>query len=265
MPIRHIPGTDLEYFLIVFDENGGERGEPDGTLLSDRVLKRVKDTTARVTDVFFMSHGWKGDVPAAIEQYNAWVTTMAGLPQDRDLARKRRPGFTPLTVGLHWPSLPWGDETIPAAGGAVLSVGNEFLAPIETQVDAYAARIAGSQKARAAIRSILEAARHNPDATALSSTVREAYATLFAESGLRSGDPSGRPGADQDGFDPEVIVADAHADAAQEGTSTGTPAVLGLAETFRNAVIVPLRQLSFWKMKDRARRFGESGGHELLV
>jgi hypothetical protein len=29
-------------------------------------------------------------------------------------------------------------------------------------------------------------------------------------------------------------------------------------------VTAPLKQLSFWKMKDRARRIGESGGHELL-
>src|SRR5690606_20485610 len=30
------------------------------------------------------------------------------------------------------------------------------------------------------------------------------------------------------------------------------------------ALLMPLRQLSFWKMKDRARRFGETGGHSLL-
>jgi hypothetical protein len=209
-----------------------------------------------------MSHGWKGDVPAAIEQYDAWVSAMAGLKQDIDAARKRRPGFTPLIVGLHWPSLPWGDETISAGGSAVLSAADELRAPIEAQIDACATRIADSANARAAIRSILEAARASPDATSLSHKVREAYAILFSESGLGSGDAGGRPGADQDGFDPDVIIAEARASAAQ---SNKGPMVLGLGESLRNAVLMPLRQLSFWKMKDRARRFGESGAHELLL
>ena len=183
MPIRFVPGSNLEYLLIVFDENGQERREFDGSLLSERVLERAKGLTPRITDVFLMSHGWKGDVPAAIEQYDAWVATMAGLKQDLDAARKRRPGFVPLTIGLHWPSLPWGDETISAGGSAVLSAGDEFRAPIEVQVEAYAARIADSAKARAAIWSVLEAARDNPDATSLSPKVREAYALLFSELG----------------------------------------------------------------------------------
>jgi len=29
-------------------------------------------------------------------------------------------------------------------------------------------------------------------------------------------------------------------------------------------LLAPLRVLSFWKMKDRARKFGESGGNQLL-
>src|SRR5262249_38313414 len=111
MPVRQIPGTDVSYYLVVFDENGNERREPDGTLLSDTGGQRVADVGAPVTDVFFTSHGWKGDVPAAIEQYDAWVGTMANLQPDRDVARQARRGFAPLIVGLHWPSLPWGDET----------------------------------------------------------------------------------------------------------------------------------------------------------
>ena len=35
-------------------------------------------------------------------------------------------------------------------------------------------------------------------------------------------------------------------------------------ETVRDAILSPLRQLSFWKMKDRARIFGETGGNALL-
>ena len=33
------------------------------------------ETVARepITDVFLMSHGWKGDVPSAREQYGRWI------------------------------------------------------------------------------------------------------------------------------------------------------------------------------------------------
>ena len=37
MPLRRIPGTDLEYFLLVHDEAGRERPEADGKFLSDTV------------------------------------------------------------------------------------------------------------------------------------------------------------------------------------------------------------------------------------
>jgi pimeloyl-ACP methyl ester carboxylesterase len=265
MPSRYVPNSDLEYFLIVFDEYGQERREPDGSLLSETILQRVKSLSPRITDVFFMSHGWKGDVPAAIEQYDAWVNVMGGIKHDLDEARKRRPGFAPLMVGLHWPSLPWGDETISVPSGALLSAGDGFQTSIEAQVEIYAARVANSPRARAAIRSILEAARDNPEATSLPPVVREEYETLFAESGLGTGDTSGCPGADQDGFDPEAIIADALNNREQEETSSKEPALLGVAESLRNAVLMPLRQLSFWKIKDRARRFGESGAHELII
>lgn len=257
MPTQRIAGTDFDYQLMVFDEDGHERTEPDGTLLSDAVAHQV--ATAGVTDVFFCSHGWKGDVPAAIEQYDAWIGAMLALQADSDAAARRRPGFKPLVVGLHWPSLPWGDETIPASDAKTLAATS--AASVESQVDDYASRIADTPKARAALRAILEAARAAPNATTLSPAVREAYATLFTESGLAIGDATGRPGADQDGFDPEAIIgASMQADGA-----AGTAQVLGLREAFVSALQAPLRQISFWKMKDRARVLGEGGSHDLLI
>ena len=70
MPIRKISNTDVEYYLVAFDEHGQERREPDGTLLSETLLRRAREALAPITDVFFTSHGWKGDIPAAIEQYD---------------------------------------------------------------------------------------------------------------------------------------------------------------------------------------------------
>ena len=257
MPIRRIPGTDFDYFLVVFDDGGNERPEPDGTLLTDTVTNFL--AAGGVTDVFFTSHGWKGDIPAAIEQYDHWVGAVLAMQSDRDLARQRRAGFMPLVVGLHWPSLAWGDETIPAGIAATLAAAPEVS--IEELVDTYAAHIVDTPKSRAAIRTILEAARDAPDATKLPPAVREAYVTVFAESGLSCADASGRPGADQDGFDPRAIINDA-CGAASTG---GVAGLLGLGHALRDALVAPLRQLSFWKMKDRARQFGESGGHKLLI
>ena len=41
MPVRTVPGTDVQYYLVIFDEQGKERREPDGTLMSETVRARV--------------------------------------------------------------------------------------------------------------------------------------------------------------------------------------------------------------------------------
>ena len=84
MPIRRIPGTDTDYYLVIFDEDGEETKESDGRLLSDALVLAA----ASATDVFLASHGWKGDVPAAIEQYDAWFGAALKLQEDRDAARR---------------------------------------------------------------------------------------------------------------------------------------------------------------------------------
>src|SRR4051812_15645492 len=110
MPIETSTDGSFRYLLVAFDANGDERtDDPDGPngLMSERVLAALAEQP--VTDVFVFSHGWKGDLPSARQQYGEWTTAMV---KDADLERTRqhRPGFKPLLVGLHWPSLPWGDE-----------------------------------------------------------------------------------------------------------------------------------------------------------
>ena len=39
----------------------------------------------------------------------------------------------------------------------------------------------------------------------------------------------------------------------------------GFFDKVKGLIVAPLQQLSFWKMKDRARAIGESGAHALLV
>ena len=267
MPLRGIRDTDVQYYLISFDERGVERREPDGTLLSEIVKKRLADPNEKITDVFFASHGWKGDVPAAIEQYDRWMGEMARSP-DREAVRRRRPDFKALNVGLHWPSLPFGDEQIPAAsGGRTLSnQPTSTGASLDRQVDQYAASIADTPAAREAIRTILTAAAADDGRSdSLPPKVRKAYDILYAEASPPKGrgDLGAAPGADHADFD-----ADAMYRAAREAESqdAGGRKVLGggFLDKLKGLIVAPMQQLSFWKMKDRARAIGESGGHALL-
>jgi hypothetical protein len=251
MPIETVPGTDLTYFLIAYDAAGRERtDDPDG-LMSQRAVETL--AAEPITDIFIFSHGWQGDVPAAREQYNRWIATMMADSAGLERMRQARPGFRPLMIGFHWPSLPWGDESL---GGAV-SFGGPAAAtaapPIAALVDEYAGRFADTPATRAALETIFTTALVDPMPPTLPPEVRQAYEVLDRESGLGSDGPTAAPGDDREPFDPESSYQQA---ADEEGVSFGGFSLGGL--------LAPLRLLSFFKMKDRARAIGESGGHALL-
>src|ERR1035441_2850491 len=134
MAIEKVPGTPLTYYLIAFDKNGRERNDdPDGGTLSNRMLA---DLAAQpVTDVFLISHGWKGDIPAAREQYSNWIKAMTQCPNDIERLRAIRPGFRPILIGIHWPSLPLGDEEF---GGGTAAFGVTVMPTLDQLVDIYA-------------------------------------------------------------------------------------------------------------------------------
>ena len=118
--------------------------------------------------------------------------------------------------------------------------------------------------------------------------LEDAYQTLFAEAGLGLDGAGAAPGDDQQVFSPAgVMAAWGEAEAAgatgpgpdDRGSAVapvrdgpGTPGLLGdsgprkgLPANLKNALLTPLRQLSFWTMKRRARRVGETGVHALLA
>jgi hypothetical protein len=152
------------------------------------------------------------------------------------------------------PSLPWGDETLQAAASfaapAFATPGEPEPAPadlatlIARWVDEYAARIADTPQARAALKTIFTAALTNVAPPKLPADVVEAYRALDREAGLGSDGEAGAPGHDRKPFDPE--------DAYQRGLEEENISFSGFSF---GGLLSPLRQLSFWKMKDRARAF----------
>ena len=245
MPVRTIPGTEVVYHLICFDENGAERKEADGTLLSDVVTTKLESRDQPITDVFLCSHGWQGDVPAAIAQYDKWVGAMAQSP-DAAVARAKRAGFSSIVVGVHWPSLPFGDEAMPSG-----VLGDEEEALLDAQVDQYAKSIADTPAARAAIRIILEAsARDDGERETLPDNVRDAYEELSHEASLANGgsNPGGAPGEDHGEWDADSIAADARETAVAAAESApdsadAAPGVLGggFFGTIKGWMVKPLQ------------------------
>jgi pimeloyl-ACP methyl ester carboxylesterase len=253
-----VPGSDISYHLVVYDKDGKER--PEGNGLYSRTLLAVA-ADAQPSDVFLFSHGWNGDVPAARLQYGNWLATMADCAQDRAEADAMPGGFRPLLVGLHWPSKAWGDEELGAPSftaevetqvpGDQVRCGEED--DIELLVDRFASRLTDSDRTRQALRIIIESALDDPAPMTLPAQVRQAYLTIDDEAGMGADGVGGAPGDDRDGFDPEVTY--------QACLQEEVAAFGGLS---LGGVLAPLRVLTFWQMKRRARIFGESGAAQLL-
>lgn len=262
MTIQQVPGTDLTYYLVAYDKNGVERpDDPDG-LMSDRIAQSIHDE--QVTDVFVMSHGWKGDVPAAIEQYNRWITAMADCEADRAAMRVVRPAFKALLVGFHWPSEPWGEEEF-ATGAASFGVDSGTVdgsttsatASLDTFVDQYADRIADTPRAREAIRAIMRIAMDaGPGTVQMPPEMTQAYCVLNDEANLGDAGTNDAPGEDRATFDPNRAFLNARAAASELPPRFGGFSFSDL--------LSPLRQLSFWQMKARGRKIGETSGSALL-
>jgi hypothetical protein len=267
MSIQSVSGSDIRYYLIAYDKDGRERiDDPDGVngKLSERVASAVRSDP--VTDVFVMSHGWMGDIPAAIEQYDRWTKAMAGCEADLKELREARPGFNPLVVGFHWPSLPWGVEQFGAgapafAAPAAPGAGQTTLdAALDSMVDSGADRLVDTPRAREAIREILASAMNaGPGLTTLPPEVSAAYRTLNEELGLGADGPAGNPGADREPFDPDRAFKNARLAATAVPRGASPFAGFGLP-----MLLSPLQQLSFWTMKDRGRKIGEAAGASLL-
>jgi hypothetical protein len=243
MGYQTIPTTNTKYALIAFDENGVEQPE-GGRLFSEALAETVKQE--HFSNIFFFCHGWKGDIPAAIEQYDRWIKALLDST-DCTSAEEVFPSFKPLLIGLHWPSLPFGDEEMRDAGN--FTVGGPGPAAL---FQAYISRLGDRPEIREPLTAIFEEAKRNVSPDSMPEAIRDAYRTLNEALGLGASGPGAPPDADREEFDPEQAYQQAQ-DRGQDfaGFSLG-------------GLLSPLRQLSYWTMKKRARTVGEGGMHEFL-
>jgi hypothetical protein len=256
VPFRTIPETDSRYGLICFDAQGEERrDDPDRSVGDGRMSSRLLETavTEEVTNIFLFSHGWMGDVPAAVRQYDAWIGAFAGSSLDRKRAEDVFPGFRPLFIGLHWPSLPWGDEEIGDGSFAIegfCNSGAERPGP-DQLFNAYAERLGGKPEVCDALHIIFDEARRDAAPPELSERARDAFLKLNRALGLEANGPAGAPDSDREPFDPDAALR------------AGDEAAFGGYDIF-GGMLGLVRLCSYWTMKKRARSIGETGMHSFV-
>ncbi len=244
MSTHTIPGTSTEYHLIAFDANGQERTDDvAGGIFSRRVLEKVKAEAP--TNIFLFSHGWKGDALAAIDQYNRWIKAMVDLSAD---AQRMGTSFKPLWIGLHWPSLPWGEE----GSGSFAAAGGK---PIGQLFEETVRDFGGSEAVRGPLKVIFDAHAQDPGASEVPPRALQAYRDLAAAIGFSGGKGSaGAPDEDGEPLDPQAAL-DADTLAMQS---------FGIFGAIGGGILSGLGQLSFWTMKKRGRTVGEGGMHQLV-
>lgn len=251
MGAEHAPGRGGKYHLVTFDSAGNERPEGEGPYSRELIDMVGREPP---TDVFVLSHGWNGDVPSARRQYGAWVAAMAQCTEDEAAARARPGGFRPVVVGVHWPSKAWGDEDVVPASFAVDPGAPDPGDGADRLVATTAAALEDVPPVRTAVRTIVDSALEDPIPATLPVPVREAYQRLDAAMSLGAEGEGAAPGDDRAPFDAEAVY---QAALLEELSSFGAPALGGL--------LAPLRVMTFWHMKRRARDVGGRGVAQLVA
>ncbi|MBS1697844.1 MAG: hypothetical protein JST25_05500 [Actinobacteria bacterium] len=251
MPLirRTVDGHDIEYWVIEYDKYGNELLD-SGSLASDEVREALSASSA--TDVFVISHGWHGDWDGALAQYDAWVRAFL----EATPAQTARP-FRPFVVGVHWPSLAFAPTRVDRDAKSKTLSGSDDADPddtsapvsVDSAVDSYADLLGDTAAIRRALKTILDA-EHAATPLEKSAPARTALRDL-----LRAIDLEEPPMPDAESEDDEdAVLARA---VAEPGRVLGEGGLFGLP-------LLALRQLSFWKMKQRAYAVGTAGVSLLL-
>ncbi|MBP2451544.1 alpha/beta fold hydrolase [Mycolicibacterium lutetiense] len=249
---------------LVFDAEG----RPDPAVLAD-LKSRIG--AAGLTDLIIFSHGWNNDEAAAASLYERWFGLLA--PQ---LDPARAVGF----VGLRWPSQLWRDEPIPdfpgpAAhdGGGAAALGDEVVAtpagPVAidpAQLDELKEMFPDGKEQLDTIAGLLAAPPSSDRLPELLDALRAFSAAT--QTGFNDGEgdaPDAGPGMLAEHQDPEQLFttfADELAFAGvefDEDEGGGAAGLGDIAGRLWRGAKEALRQLSYWKMKNRAGVVGRRG------
>ena len=163
--------------------------------------------------------------------------------------------FRPVWIGFHWPSEPWGEEEL-GAGGAFAADASAPPPPapanlLETYLDRL--DLTQSLRARELMGIIFRENRVNAGAAVLPQSVADAYTELASLLGYESGPAGSDPGSDNSEYSAQAAF--------DAMNSTG----VAFGGGFLGGLLGPLRQLSFWMMKKRARTVGEGGMHQFVA
>ncbi|PWQ94726.1 hypothetical protein [Leucothrix arctica] len=255
-------GSNIQYFLICYDKLGNEREDDphgDSGILSLKVIQLAN--SCEYTDIFLISHGWKGDIPAAIDQYNRWISAMAACKADLDRLQARPEGFNPLIIGLHWPSLPFGVEEHAQLSEDLDPELQSFdVSPTSDDwKDQAIESIADSLEGQEALRAFLDAYDFYDSPYELTDEAFTALNSILATEIQTSDIPT----EEQVNVDAGTLFSAIKDQVDKESSSD---AFVSFGSTVKKGGVIAgiLTQLSAWKMKERARTFGENGASLLL-
>lgn len=253
-----------EIWRLVFDAEG----DPDRAVLTDL---KGRIGAAGLTDLIVFSHGWNNDEAAAKSLYERWFGLLA--PQ---LDPARAVGF----VGLRWPSQLWRDEPIPDfsaetahGGGGAAALGDEVLeipagpATIDpAQLDELKDMFPDGKEQLDTIAALLAAPPSDDRLPELLDALRAFSAAT--QTGFNDGEvaaPDAGPGMLAEHQDPEQLFttfADELSNAGvqfDDGAGGGAAGLGDIAGRLWHGAKEALRQLSYWKMKNRAGVVGRRG------
>lgn len=251
------------FWQLVFDKDGDIVDERQAGALAEGIR------AAGITDLVMFSHGWNNGRTVAIELYRRWFTLLA-----EQLAAERTVGF----VGVFWPSQLWRDEPIPDVqpssartdGGGAASTARAGRPPAGPPtldpgvlLDLKSMFDAGSEQLDAIADLLTEPAGRET----LDELLVELRAFDAATADGTGGDlpDSGSFGMLEPGRDAEEIFGTFARGLAATGIAFDSVAGAGqaglgdVATRTLNGAKELLRQLSYWKMKNRAGVVGRKG------
>jgi len=90
------------FFKLHFDDQGRLLNVTE----REAIISSLMDTAEPATDLWIFSHGWNTDEKGADATYDKWV----GRMQERIQQEITNTAYSPIFVGIYWPSMAWSGD-----------------------------------------------------------------------------------------------------------------------------------------------------------